>query len=64
MQIQNKTTKLLNEKKVFKKLFYFSKMTHNTLRFTFQAPKLAHGKKGGELHHFNKQVLVIMQSEE
>jgi len=29
-----------------------------------QAPKLAHGKKGGEVHGFNKQVLVVTQGEE
>jgi hypothetical protein len=64
MKIQNKTTKLLNEKKVFKKLLYFSKMTHDISKFVLQAPKLAHGKKGGEVHHFNKQALVVTQGEE
>jgi len=34
-------------------------MTYETSRFMLQAPKLAHGRKGGEVHHFNKQALVI-----
>jgi len=29
-----------------------------------QAPKPAHGEKGGEVHHFNKQALVLTQGEE
>jgi hypothetical protein len=54
----------LNEKKVLNKLFYFSKMTHDISRFMLQAPKPAHGKKGGGIHHFNKQALVVTQGEE
>jgi hypothetical protein len=63
MQIQNKTTKLLYEFFFFN-YFFFSKMTHNTSRYVLQAPKPAHGKKGGEVHHFNKQALVLTQGEE